>query len=109
MREMFLNKEEFERKREKEYQYVREVLDFGWHNTRSAGFVTRIEEKFYGKGCPNRCPLYKGTPQKYERGLCPVCERVQPNLFSFKTHYKVRNDKTLAIRQMDALDNTGKY
>jgi len=34
---MFFDKQEFKKKREKEYQYVREVLDFGWHNTKSAG------------------------------------------------------------------------
>lgn len=67
------------------------------------------EEKFYGKGCPNHCPLYQGTSQKYEKGLCPVCEKVQPNLFCFKTHYKVRNDKTLGMRQMDALAATIAY
>ena len=67
------------------------------------------EEKFYGKDCPNHCPLYQGTSQKYEKGLCPVGEKVQPNLFCFKTHYKVRNDKTLAMRQMDALAATIAY
>ncbi len=61
------------------------------------------KEKFYGKGCPNHCPLYEGTSQKYEKGLCPACERVQPNLLCFKTHYKGRNNRTLAMRQMDAL------
>jgi perosamine synthetase len=45
------------------------------------------EERFYGKGCPNHCPLYEGTPQRYEAGLCPVAERVQPRLFQFRTNY----------------------
>jgi len=67
------------------------------------------EERFYGKGCPNHCSLYQGTPQKYEKGLCPVCEKIQPNLFCFKTHYKMRNNKRLTKRQMDALTKTIAY
>jgi len=48
---IFFDKQEFKKKQEKEYQGLREVLDFGWYNTKSAGFVTRFEEK--------RTPLLK--------------------------------------------------
>ncbi len=63
------------------------------------------EERFYGKGCPNHCPLYEGTPQKYQAGLCPVTERLQPNLFQFRTNY----DEERANRQMEALAQTIAY
>ncbi len=32
-----------------EYRYVREVLDYGWHNTRSPGFNMRLEQDFAEK------------------------------------------------------------
>jgi perosamine synthetase len=60
------------------------------------------EEAFYGKGCPNHCPLYEGTPQKYAPGLCPVCESIQPRLFQFRTNY----DRERAERQFQALAKT---
>jgi len=56
-------------------------------------------ERFYGKGCPNHCPLYGGTPQKYEAGLCPQAERLQPRLFQFRTNYP----RDRAQRQLDAV------
>jgi len=63
------------------------------------------EERFYGKGCPNHCPLYEGIPQKYEKGLCPVTERIQPRLLQFRTNW----DRERAEQQFDALEKTIKY
>ncbi len=63
------------------------------------------EERFYGRGCPIHCPLYKGTPPVYERGLCPITEKIQPNLFQFRTNY----DMERASHQMDALTKTIAY
>jgi len=60
------------------------------------------EERFYGKGCPNHCPLYEGTPQEYEKGLCPVTERIQPRLLQFRTNW----DRERADQQFDALEKT---
>jgi perosamine synthetase len=57
------------------------------------------EERFYGKGCPNHCPLYEGTPQHYAPGLCPVAESLQPRLFQFRTNYV----RPRAQRQYDAI------
>ncbi|MFO7947180.1 MAG: DegT/DnrJ/EryC1/StrS family aminotransferase [Armatimonadota bacterium] len=56
-------------------------------------------ERFYGRGCPNHCPLYEGESQAFEPGLCPVTERVQPRLFQFRTNYP----RDRAERQFDAL------
>ncbi|OGG54431.1 MAG: hypothetical protein A3F84_06725 [Candidatus Handelsmanbacteria bacterium RIFCSPLOWO2_12_FULL_64_10] len=33
----------------------------------------------YGKGCPTRCPLYKGDPG-YRPGACPVAEDILPRM-----------------------------
>ena len=57
------------------------------------------EEKFYGQGCPRHCPLYRGLPQAYAPGLCPVTERLQPRLLQFRTNYV----RERALRQFDAL------
>jgi perosamine synthetase len=57
------------------------------------------EERFYGKGCPNHCPLYEGKPQVYGEGLCPVTERLQPRLFQFRTNYT----RDRAERQFEAV------
>jgi perosamine synthetase len=42
--------------------------------------------EFYGKGCPTKCPLYKGKVN-YKKGLCPVTEKVQPKIMQFCTNY----------------------
>ena len=38
----------------------------------------------YGKGCPTRCPLYKGDPG-YRPGACPVAEDILPRMVIFYT------------------------
>lgn len=46
---------------------------------------------------------YKGTLQKYEKGLCPVAERIQPQILAFKTNYW---DWERAERQAEILKKT---
>jgi len=41
---------------------------------------------FYGKGCPIKCPFYKGKVE-YKKGLCPVTEKIQPKIMQFCTNY----------------------
>jgi perosamine synthetase len=60
------------------------------------------EERFYGQGCPNRCPLYRGLPQRYVEGLCPVTEGLQPRLLQLRTNYT----RDRALRQFEALRRT---
>ncbi len=58
-------------------------------------------EAFYGKGCPVRCPLYKGKVE-YRPGLCPVAEAVQPQLMQFVNNYRDEEEarpKVEALRQ----------
>ena len=41
--------------------------------------------------------------QTYKKGLCPVAEKLQPNLFLFKTNYWVREE---AVKQAQILKKT---
>lgn len=74
------------------HQFRDKIVEFGGEPVYGSWRVTYLEpafaeERFYGKGCPNHCPLYKGTPQKYAPGLCPVAESIQPRLLQFRTNY----------------------
>jgi perosamine synthetase len=60
------------------------------------------EQRFYGKGCPTRCPLYEGTVD-WKKGLCPTAEAVQPKLMQFKGNIGDMNE---AKRLADALRKT---
>ena len=53
---------------------------------------------YYGEGSH-----YTGPRIKYEKGLCPVAESIQPKLMQFKTNYR---DLELAKRKTDALRKT---
>ena len=43
--------------------------------------------RFLGGFFPIDSEIYKGKKQEYKPGLCPVAEKVQPNLMQFKTNY----------------------
>lgn len=49
---------------------------------------------------------YKGKLQKYGKGLCPVAERIQPQILAFKTNYW---DWARAERQADILKQTIRF
>ncbi len=92
------------------HQFRDQYVEFGGDPIYGAWRPTYLEpvfseEKFYGRGCPNRCPLYEGTPQKYGKGLCPVTERIQPRLLQFRTNW----DRQRAQRQFEALGKTIAY
>jgi perosamine synthetase len=63
------------------------------------------EQVFYGKGCPVRCPHYKGKVD-WKPGLCPTAERVQRQLAQFKNNMGTIKE---ARRQADALRRTIEY
>jgi perosamine synthetase len=60
------------------------------------------EERFYGRGCPNRCPHCQ-EPLEWKKGLCPMAEAIQPQLMQFKDNI---GDLAEAQRQADALRRT---
>jgi len=57
---------------------------------------------FYGKGCPTKCPLYKGKIN-YKKGLCPVTEKIQPKIMQFCTNYGSLEE---AMPKIEALKKT---
>ncbi len=57
------------------------------------------EGRFYGRGCPVQCPHHGGPAPRYEAGLCPVTERLQPRLLQLRTNYP----RDRAERQFEAL------
>lgn len=58
-----------------------------------------VNEDFYGKGCPVRCPHYTGKVE-YGPGLCPVAEKIQPKLMQFVNNYR---DEAEARPKVEAL------
>jgi len=89
----------------KAYEYVKNVLDFGFHNAHSVGITARLESEFaqrfghtYGIAhCnaipvivddnPDRYPQFAGRLPDYERGTCPLWEKLQPRIIMLKTNY----------------------
>jgi perosamine synthetase len=53
--------------------------------------------------CPERYPQWAGRLPRYEKGLCPVWERLQPRIIMLKTNYW---DLDAARRQADILAET---
>jgi perosamine synthetase len=52
---------------------------------------------------PERYPQWAGRQPRYERGLCPVWESIQPRIIMLKTNYF---DLDLAERQAEVLGRT---
>jgi perosamine synthetase len=52
---------------------------------------------------PERYPQWAGRLPRYERGMCPVWERIQPHIIMLKTNYF---DLDQAERQAEILDQT---
>ena len=61
------------------------------------------ERNFIGGIWPIDSEVYKGDYRSYGPGLCPVAERIQPQLLQFKTNYM---DLEFAKAQAEALRNT---
>lgn len=62
--------------------------------------------KDYQKGYPINGRLYKGKLQKFEPGLCPTAETIQPKLLQLKTNYW---DIKVAEAKEEALAKTIAY
>jgi len=64
-----------------------------------------VDQQFYGKGCPTRCPLYEGHVD-WKKGLCPTAEAVQPKIMQFKGNI---GELSEAKRLADALHETVEF
>ena len=82
----------------------RELSDEGIYAAWSVVYFEPViaEQQFYGRGCPNQCPMYEGKLE-WKKGLCPTAEAVQPKLMQFKGNI---GDIGEAQRQADALRRT---
>jgi len=85
-------------------------MEFGGDGIYAAWSVVYLEDvmknyRFYGKGCPHRCPLYEGHVE-YKAGLCPVAEQVQPKLMQLVNNYRSLEE---AGPKVEALAKTVQY
>ena len=88
------------------YGFRNKYIEFGGDGIYAAWQLSYLEPAFrnhvfYNKGCPVRCSHYMGRLQKYEKGLCPVAESIQPKLLQFKTNYfdlAIAKKKARALR-----------
>ena len=62
--------------------------------------LTYLEPAFYQKN------FFPEQPQTFQESLCPIAERIQPQLLQFKTNYF---DFDLAKKQADALHQTIRF
>jgi len=90
--------------------FRKKYMEFGGDGIYAAWSVVYLETifqkgNFYGKGCPLNCPLYKGEI-KYEKGLCPVAEEIQPKLMQFVNNYSSIEE---AEPKVEALSKTIKF
>lgn len=93
------------------YQFRKKYMEFGGDGIYAAWQLTYLEPVFrnhifYQKGCPVKCPHYSGQLQKYDYGLCPTAELIQPRLLQFKTNYF---NIDIARSKADALAQTIQY
>lgn len=90
------------------YDFRKKYMELGGDGIYAAWQLNYLEpafrnRRFNPKNCPMECPQYKGTPQKWAPGLCPVAESVQPKLLQFKTNYW---DTAEAEKKAEALART---
>jgi perosamine synthetase len=93
------------------YDFRRKYMELGGDGVYAAWKLSYLEPafrdySFYPKQCPVRCPHYQGVLQRYEPGLCPNAEAVQPRLLQFKTNYL---DPDTSERKVVALAQAIRY
>lgn len=93
------------------YQFRKKYMELGGDGIYAAWQLSYLEPvfrnyAFYQKGCPVRCPHYRGKLLEYHPGLCPTAEYIQPRLLQFKTNYF---DINIAKQKADALAKTIEY
>lgn len=88
-------------------EFVAKFCELGGEGLYAAWSVVYLEpvmaeQRFYGKGCPVRCPLYEGKAE-WGPGLCPTAEKVQQKLMQFKNNLGSLEE---AHQQAEALRKT---
>mgnify|MGYP003143661705 FL=1 len=82
-------------------QFREKYVSFGGDGFYGAWSVPYLEPLIADRAFVKRCPDIYGD-LKYEAGLCPVAERIQPKLMQFKTNYRdidTAREKAEALRK----------
>ena len=85
--------------------FRKKYVSLGGDGFYGAWSVPYLEPLIADRKFVSRCPeIYKGI--KYEKGLCPVAEKIQPKIMQFKTNYR---DLELTYKKAEALEKTIKF
>ena len=82
------------------YDFRKKYMELGGDGIYSAWQLNYLEPAFRGQ------KFDESQSQKYEAGLCPVAESIQPKLLQFKTNYM---DMSTARQKAEALAKTIDY
>lgn len=96
------NEAELNAARANEYEYVRQVLDYGWHNTRGPGFTGRLEAAFAARfGARYAIAHSNGTATMHSclmaAGVGPGDEVIIPPLTAASTAFVVLHQNAVPI------------
>ncbi|MDD4900557.1 MAG: DegT/DnrJ/EryC1/StrS family aminotransferase [Patescibacteria group bacterium] len=90
--------------------FRKKFMEFGGDGIYAAWKLTYLEPMFQRLDFSGKeiviNKLYQGQLQEYKRGLCPVAEKVQPQILAFKTNYW---DWRKALKQAEILKKTIKF
>ena len=86
------------------YDFRRKFMELGGDGIYAAWQLTYLEPAFRNKSFLGREKFCEGYT--YEKGLCPVAEKIQPQLLQFKTNYF---DTAEAEQQAEILRKTIAY
>lgn len=86
------------------YTFRRKFMEFGGDGIYAAWKLNYLEPVFRNKNFMGREVFFDGY--EYKEGLCPIAEKIQPQLLQFKTNYW---DTDEAVQQADILRKTIKY
>tara|TARA_R110002020_G_scaffold108821_4_gene252063 strand:+ start:2674 stop:3888 length:1215 start_codon:yes stop_codon:yes gene_type:complete len=85
--------------------FRKKYVSLGGDGFYGAWSVPYLEPLIADRKFVSRCPeIYKGI--KYEKGLCPVAEKIQPKIMQFKTNYR---DLESTYKKAEALEKTIKF
>lgn len=96
--------------RTKWVDFRKKFMELGGDGIYAAWQLTYLEPMFKTKDFSGKeiiiNKLYKNQLQEYKRGLCPVAEKIQPQILAFKTNYW---DWPRALKQAEILKKTIKF
>ena len=88
------------------YDFRKKFMEFGGDGIYAAWKLTYMEPMFLNLAFSGRENFLKDQIQKYNKGLCPNAESIQPKLLQFKTNYW---DWSRAEKNFEALEKVIKF